>query len=166
MVAFAVAVGAVALVAGASAQSNEHVWSSVAFMFYGERTPLRGSVDPTLTPYGAQQMYAQGNMFRARYLDNTTVALNSNYVPIKGIERNAIDNTQLNVMANTDSYVTASALAFLQGLYPPLTQAIASDAGGMPTAMLANGTLINYPLNGYQYPNVQSLSVLDLNSIW
>ncbi|KAI1488925.1 histidine phosphatase superfamily [Biscogniauxia mediterranea] len=75
------------------------------------------------------------------------------------LEGNAIDNSQLSIYSTTDDVVTGSALAFLQGLYPPV-------AGSSNASTLANGTTIEYPLSGYQYPNVQTLSGLDPNSIW
>ena len=165
-----------ALVASSSAQSTgdtETVWSSVGYIFYGERKPLPSSHtgSPALTPLGAQQMYEQGTMFRARYLSQnanlTAVAENiTDYAPIQGIEGNAIDNTQLYIASSTDEWTAESALAFMQGLYPAAPQTYSDNGGGMDGAVLADNTLLDYPLNGYQYPKVQTLSILDLNYIW
>lgn len=173
MATFALVVSIAALLGSSSAQSNtDHVWSSVAYIFYGERTPIHGmnSFSPSLTPLGAQQMYAQGSMFRARYLEqgNFTEAQNrvTTHATIEGIEQIAIDNTQISVISTNDPYTSTGALAFMQGLYPPVPQAFADNAGGIAAAELANGSLVNYPLDGYQYPNMQILSTLDPNSVW
>ncbi|KAK4205699.1 histidine phosphatase superfamily [Triangularia verruculosa] len=158
------------------AQSNERVWSSVAWILYGDRTPLL-SDNPTLTPLGAQQLKTQGSALRDRYLwksaqsDNGDDNIDNNglddVAPISGIERYAINNQQLKVMSTTDSYNVASAMAFFQGLYPPITQAFANATGGMTAATLANGTIVNYPMGGYQYPQIQTASRLfNPNSIY
>ncbi|KAI1636226.1 histidine phosphatase superfamily [Biscogniauxia mediterranea] len=143
--------------------TTETVWASFAYVLYGERTPVLGESPVTLTPLGAQQLYSQGALFRARYLSNTTLSDEDNKIttnsPIVDLEGNAIDNSQLSIYSTTDDVVTGSAVAFLQGLYPPVT-------GSSDASTLANGTTIEYPLNGYQYPNVQTLSGLDPNSIW
>ncbi|KAK3683684.1 histidine phosphatase superfamily [Podospora appendiculata] len=150
-----------------SAQSSsEQVWSSTSWVLYGERTPLAGDGNPpALTPIGADQLYSQGSMFRARYLEKSLDS-DITYSPIVGIQRYAIDNTQLDIRSNTDSYTFDSALAFMQGLYPPITQAFSNSSGGMEAATLANGSIVNYPLGGYQYPNIRSTSSLDPDSIW
>lgn len=147
--------------------SNEHVWSSVTWVLHGERTPLWGpTVYPALTPLGAQQMFAQGALLRDRYLREDTDEKDATFAPIVGIEKNAIDNTQLSVLTNTDSYMVTSAQAFLQGLYPPIMQAFAQNSGGLGAARFANGSIVNYPLQGYQYPALRTASILDFESIW
>ncbi|EFX06508.1 histidine acid phosphatase [Grosmannia clavigera kw1407] len=159
-----------ALAAPATAQ--ETVWSSVSFVLYGERTPLQGSTSPELTPLGAQQMFDLGSIFRARYLSsaNTTLpdimASITSQALIEGIEEDSIDNDQVFTQATDDSYVAASALAFLQGLYPPQTSSFAAGNGGRDAAVLNNDTLVNFPLNGYQYPLVATLSYDDPASVW
>lgn len=162
------------LVAAVSAQSSaqsssEHIWSSVAWVLHGERTPLLGHTPPALTPLGAQQMFSQGTTLRSRYLARSIDAdgaSEAGRAPIVGIEANALDNTQLSIMTNTDSFMVTSAVAFLQGLYPPISQAFAVGTGGMDAAELANGSIVNYPLGGYQYPSIKTASVLDFESIW
>ncbi|KAI5860391.1 phosphoglycerate mutase-like protein [Durotheca rogersii] len=160
------------LVGGAVAQSNttEVVWSSVAYILYGDHTPLQGDTEISLTPLGAQQLYSQGSLFRARYLSSSALSIGDNALttnsPITNIEPNALDNAQLSLYSTTDDYVVGSALAFLQGLYPPVNGVFASSNGGASTSVLANGSTINFPLGGYQYPNVRSLPITDANSIW
>ncbi|CAK7203050.1 hypothetical protein SEUCBS139899_005779 [Sporothrix eucalyptigena] len=143
------------------------VWSAVVYSMYGERTPLVGPTNPALTPLGAQQLYSQGAMFRNRFIlegtGNVSVAA---ALPIKGIETNALDTTQLNVLSTDDSYVAAGALAFLQGLYPPQTDEFAYDNGGRTAAVLADGALVNFPLDGYQYPLIETVSLQEPLSSW
>ncbi|KAK3315226.1 histidine phosphatase superfamily [Apodospora peruviana] len=166
------AVALLALAGTGSAQSSsEHIWASVGWILHGERTPYFGTDPPALTPLGAQQLYDQGQMFRSRYLEEGPVVVNGEVLdleraPIVDIQPNAIDNTQLEVVSNTDSWIFNSALAFMQGLYPPISQAFNNNTGGMDGAMLTDGTLVNYPLDGYQYPNIKTSSLLDPDSIW
>ncbi|KAK4465979.1 histidine phosphatase superfamily [Cladorrhinum samala] len=163
------------IVPGSSAQATntkvERVWSSVSWVHYGDRTPFVSATNPaTLTPLGAHRLLNQGGAVRDRYLWRTRVGPDENgddIAPIAGISRNAIDNSQLNILSTTDSYVVGSALAFLQGLYPPVTQAFPNATGGIEAASLSNGTVMNYPLGGYQYPNVRTFSrANDPDSIW
>ncbi|KAK0626930.1 histidine phosphatase superfamily [Immersiella caudata] len=150
-----------------NAPSNEHVWSSVAWVLHGERTPLWGpTVSPALTPLGAQQMFAQGSLLRDRYLREDPEEKDATFAPIEGIERNAIDNTQLSILTNADQHMVTSVQAFLQGLYPPILQAFSENSGGIEAARFANGSIVNYPLQGYQYPAFRTASVLDFESIW
>ncbi|KAI1214357.1 phosphoglycerate mutase-like protein [Annulohypoxylon truncatum] len=166
------AVAAFSLVGEALAIStNETVWSSFSYVLYGERTPLQGQLAPSLTPLGAQQLYAQGSLYRARYLSpNANLSAEENAIttnsPISGIELQALDNSQLSIYSTTDDYVVGGALAFLQGLYPPVTRTFASNNGGENASLLANGTMVDYPLDGYQYPNILTIPVTDMSSVW
>jgi len=154
-------------VAQSSSPSNEHVWSSVAWVLHGERTPLWGpTLYPALTPLGAQQMFKQGGLLRDRYLREDADEKDASFAPIVGIEGNAIDNTQLTILTNTDHYMVTSAQAFIQGLYPPILQAFSANSGGIEAARFANGSVVNYPLQGYQYPALRTASTLDFESIW
>ncbi|KAK8038496.1 hypothetical protein PG993_006907 [Apiospora rasikravindrae] len=148
-------------------EAEQIVWSSFAYILHGERTPLStSSLTSSLTTYGAQQMFTQGQMFRDRYLTST----NSNGAsddsptdsfPIVGLSWRALDNSQLDIVTNTDTYNVASAMAFMQGLYPPTPGAFVEDDGGMNASTLSNGSLVDFPLDGYQYPNIQATSILD-----
>ncbi|OIW27189.1 phosphoglycerate mutase-like protein, partial [Coniochaeta ligniaria NRRL 30616] len=151
--------------------SNERVWSSVAYIYHGETTPARGVyTTQSLTPVGAQQMFAQGSMFRARYIvdGNYTDEESSvtTHATIQGMEPLAIDSDQTSAISTNDRYISTSAIAFMQGLYPPVDLAVANSAGGLRAAALANGSLVDYPLNGYQYPDIDTLSTLDPDFIW
>ena len=173
MATFALVVSLAALLSCGSAQSDdERVWSSVAYIYHGETTPARGGVSITqsLTPFGAQQMFAQGSMFRARYLVDGNVTDDQGSVTahatIQGMEPLAFDSGQTTAISTNDGYISTSAIAFMQGLYPPSNLNVAQSAGGLSSAVLANGSIIDYPLNGYQFPDIQTLSTLDPDFIW
>lgn len=145
-----------------------HVWSAVAYLSHGERTPSQLSTSRSLTPFGALQMFAQGSIFRSRYIDKDSSGADQNItqVLIEGIEANAMDASQLSILTTDDHYTSASAFAFMQALYPPTTEAFAEGAGGIGAAELANGSIVDYPLNGYQYPDINVLSAQDPDSVW
>ncbi|KPM43387.1 hypothetical protein AK830_g3222 [Neonectria ditissima] len=159
---------AFALAAGVRAQSSsEKVWAVVAFINHGETTPF---AVPILTPEGAQQMLRQGTAFRARYLGNVT---DSDYDGIEtayidDMNNALIDNILLDVTSQTDQHVSAGAMAFFQGLYPPSSDALENDVDDIDMARdysQGSDNLTDYPLNGYQYPNIRTLSILDPMSI-
>jgi hypothetical protein len=81
--------------------------------------------------------------------------------PINGISVQSIDNSQLYVLSTDDEFISGSALAFMQGLYPPTGYPIIDEQD-----ILANGTNLGFPLDGYQYPNVGTVSEYDYNYIW
>ncbi|KAL2139562.1 hypothetical protein VTI28DRAFT_5043 [Corynascus sepedonium] len=129
---------------------------------HGDHTPFVFS-DPILTPLGAKQMYDQGAAFRDRYVRPSRY---DEYVGTVGIEAKHINNAQLHVESSTDRYSSASALAFVQGLYPPVPH-VTCDSNIPSYQWLSNGSLLNYPLFGYQYPNVRTLAPgRDPDSIW
>ncbi|TDZ74702.1 hypothetical protein CTRI78_v000673 [Colletotrichum trifolii] len=160
------------LLATTSAQSsNPSVWASVAMIMHGERTPLRSDLSNTLTPKGAQQLYAQGSAFRSRYLSgntptNSSEARITSRTPIRGAARNVIEHEQLNILSVPDAHVATGAAAFMQGLYPPITQAFAADSGGTNISYSTSSeNFTQYPLDGYQYPIIQTAGLLDQRSI-
>ncbi|ETI21138.1 hypothetical protein G647_07482 [Cladophialophora carrionii CBS 160.54] len=131
---------------------------------YGDRTPFVLPTPPTLTPLGAQQLYEAGSRIRQRYL---TPDDNGSTEPtgIAGIASYQLEYDQLTVLSTDDQYVFASALAFMQGLYPPLeTSSNYTYIAGQST--IQNGSNVMAPLNGYQYPDITTVSTNDLNSIW
>jgi hypothetical protein len=129
---------------------------------HGDHTPLAlGS--PNLTPVGANQMYDQGAAFRNRYLRPSR---HDEYVGIVGISFKTIDNSQLHIEASTESYSSASAIAFMQGLYPPFPHTTC-DRDVPEHNYCANGSMLNYPMCGYQYPNIRAIAPdRDPDSIW
>lgn len=152
---------AVLLSATALAQSTEQVvWSAVSYIYHGEKTPSLFSGPYDLTPVGANQLYEAGQVVRSRYLTSSSSNLTSS-ANIHGINQDGIDNSQLLILSTDDPWVSASAMAFMQALYPPRSGIVID-----PESELGNSSLAQYPLNGYQYANVQTLSVLDFNRLW
>ncbi|KAL0260770.1 hypothetical protein SLS55_004461 [Diplodia seriata] len=153
-----------ALLASAPLAVSAAVHAAVIFTRTGERTPLlvQQHGPPELTPLGARQAHSQGTVFRQRY-----IAPEANGVDLEGPEaiRNiseyGIDNNQLYVLATDDGYATETAQAFLQGLYPPYTLNDTVPPALTANAVLANGTYMEAPLNGYQYPRIRTASSLD-----
>ncbi|MCJ1363698.1 hypothetical protein MMC16_002807 [Acarospora aff. strigata] len=143
---------------------KETIWSSVIFTRYGERTPVILPGHSVLTPLGAQQLYSAGSAFRGRYIAPQTDGFKSSSA-IRDISTYEIDNDQLSVLSTVDQYVVASAQAFVQGLYPPLN-AYSNQTILNSMSVLSNGSNIDFPLNGYQYPQIYSAYWLDPNSVW
>lgn len=133
-------------------------------MRHGDRTPLYSPELSILTPYGAQQMYKAGSRFRSRYLTNSATASNES-TTIRDISSYLLDSEEVTILSTDEQYTIASAQAFMQGLYPPLSTSL-NYTRILGVSELANGSNIVAPMNGYQYPAVQSVSSYDLNSIW
>ncbi|MCJ1286362.1 hypothetical protein MMC26_005707 [Xylographa opegraphella] len=153
---------------GAVTASNgsETIWSSVVITRNGDSIPLIANEPTVLTPLGAQQLYSAGALFRNRYIAPSDAVTYAQYI-INDISTYEIDNSQTFALSLLDEYVAASAQAFIQGLYPPLTESFPS---GNPiitaVSLLANGSNIAFPLGGYQYSNIYATSSLDPYSIW
>lgn len=119
---------------------REHIWSTVVYNRYGDRTPYVLPTSDTLTPLGATQMYNAGARFRDRYLVST--AGNSSTV-IQGISQFQLNNDQVSISSLTEQFVVASAQAFMQGLYPPLQHR------PMPLSSMGN---LSWPMDPTSYP--------------
>ncbi|KAM3432341.1 hypothetical protein NHJ13734_006922 [Beauveria thailandica] len=151
--------------------TSSKVWAAVAFVNHGETTPFLRSASPVLTPSGAQQLYRQGAAFRGRYLApstvrNTSSSSSSEGATIRGLSQNAIDNGQMRVLAQTDEWVVGGAVAFMQALYPPNSKAFGKAIGGQALAENADdSSTTSYPLDGYQYPQIETLASTDANSV-
>lgn len=147
-----------------SDEAGVRVWAAVAFINHGDKTPYYSSNDEVLVPEGAQQLWRQGAAFRARYLNKTSEGTSSSVTaaPIQGISAESLENVQVDVTSGDEQWIVAGALAFMQALYPPVTGSVTND---MARNLASNGSdLIEFPLDGYQYPLVQALSSLDKNS--
>lgn len=146
----------------ALSQSSQIVWASVVYTFYGEKTPSLTSGPYNLSPLGANQSLNAGALLRQRYLSSSGNASQlTTSAPINGISASDIENSQLSALSNDDEFISSSALAFFQGLYPPRNFPLFYTQN-----VLSDGSNINFPLDGYQYPNIGTVSSLDFNYIW
>lgn len=149
-----------ALASSAIASTNNQItWGTVSFTYHGEKSPDFASAGYTLSPLGANQLLLAGQTMRQRYVSSSTNL--STEAPISGLSVADIDNSQIEILSTDDEFVSASALAFMQGLYPPVGGVVVDEE-----TLLSNMTVENWPLGGYQYPNIGTVSPLDLNSIW
>lgn len=144
------------------------VWASVIFARTGERTPeVLGTEPVTLTSVGAQQQYANGQFFRQRYFESYNNFSTTNGIgpaPITGMNPEIPDVQKLYVQALDTQSTVASAQAFLQGLYPPVSfGGNESEVQAMvdPTSRLANDTYVTPPLDGYRYAQIHTSGQYD-----
>lgn len=131
--------------------STQTTHRALVFTLAGESTPHLTTTHLTLTPLGAHQALHAGAAIRARYLapeENPDYANITAHHPIRGLHPTRLDNTQLRILASPEHPVSASALAFMQGLYPPV------------------GAASGWPLGGYQYPRLATLSSSDPSHIY
>jgi hypothetical protein len=165
-------IASAAVVSAQSSDDGVRVWAAVAYINHGDKTPSLGSDEEMLVPEGAQQLWRQGAAFRARYLNQTSGGDSGNssveeVAPIHGISTEALNNAQIDIAAAADEWVVAGALAFMQGLYPPMKGSVAELPGGedMARNLAENDTdLVEYPLDGYQYPILRTLTAHDRDS--
>lgn len=141
-----VAAAASACLAAAQSSDSEHTHAAFAFVRTGERTPILRNDTQILTTVGATQMHALGQKLRSKYVTGAG--------SIAGVSKDVLDNDQIWVQTLDTPYLVSSAQAFMQGLYPPQE---ASNA----TEVLADGTSVDYPLNGYQYASIHAASPND-----
>ena len=160
--------GPLAVVKAQSSGSNLTVWAAVAYINHGETTPDLAGTAPVLTPAGGQQMLQQGTAFRSRYATtNSSSSSNSTEsTQIPGLAVHAIDNSQLQALSR-DTYFAMGAVAFMQGLYPPTQNSVVSLPGGsdMGENYVLGANSTDYPLNGYQYPDIETPSDSDAASL-
>ena len=164
------------------------VWASVIFSRTGERTPeVLGSSPITLTSVGALEQQANGQFFRQRYLESSTNFSTDNGIgpaPLRGMSPELPDVQKLYVQALDEQCHVASAQAFLQGLYPPVS--FAGNSSQLqevvdPTSRLGNGSYVSSgiteasramvltrldgqalgPLDGYRYGQIHTSGMYD-----
>ncbi|EPE07046.1 histidine acid phosphatase [Ophiostoma piceae UAMH 11346] len=134
---------AVLLSLAAAAAADESVLGIYVFHRHGDRTTK--SWPPTaLTPLGADQVYASGTYFRDRYVSANATSR------IAALSSDLAVLSQISITAPVDNVLQNSANVFTQGLYPP--------AGTAAQQTLANGTVTEAPLGGYQYIPVNIVS--------
>ncbi|KAM0717181.1 hypothetical protein Q7P37_007033 [Cladosporium fusiforme] len=169
MLALAIAVlAAVLLTPYSNAQSDSdsgsyNVLASVAFVRTGERSPPQqlGRLPTALTSLGAQQAHNAGSFLRSRYVATSSSSSGAVRAPLRGLKVNSADPRQFYVLALDTQPTVTSAQAFVQGFYPPSVLNESTAALMDPTSVLANGTYIESPLDGYQYAQIRTASELD-----
>jgi len=148
------------------AQNNDayHPHGAFAFIRSGERTPFLTGDSQVLTALGAQQMYQLGQNLRARWIDGDGDA-GIGRQNIANMSVDMLNNDQISIQTLDTQYLVSSAQAFMQGMYPP--HALGNSTGLRDsTGLLADGTVVQAPLDGYQYATVQSFSPFAYNSIY
>lgn len=126
----------------ASAEAAETLLGAYIFHRHGDRTPK--SLPPTnLTALGYDQVYTSGQYYRSRLVSGST--------KIKGLNSDVVKLSQIAVTAPVDNVLQNSAAGFLQGLYPPVGEQVNVQT-------LANGSIVQSPMNGYQLIPVNIVS--------
>lgn len=133
----------VALVAGV-ANCKETILGVYIFSRHGDRT-AKSTPPANLTDLGYEEVFTSGTYFRNRY-----IAEGASF-KIHGMNTDLVKEAQITVSAPLDTVLQNSALAFTQGLYPPVGPVLGSNT-------LRNGTVVQSPLNGYQLIPVQLVS--------
>ncbi|KAI9154929.1 Prostatic acid phosphatase [Paramyrothecium foliicola] len=139
----------------ASTAAAETVHGVVVYSRHGDRTTKHYGAQ-ALTNLGARQNFQIGSAYRARYLsaDSDTQILD--------ISEDQYVKSQVYASAPNQAILANTATAFLQGLYPPLTDLDAEIAG----QALNNGSESVSPLDGYQYIMLQGQSDKSPDTIW
>ncbi|KAF2198888.1 phosphoglycerate mutase-like protein [Delitschia confertaspora ATCC 74209] len=139
--------------------ADETVHGAVVFMRTGDRIPdlHKEGTSQTLSALGAQQIYQMGQNFRGRYI-NGLGSIGLGQSQISTLSQDVLDNNQVFVMTRQEPYLIASAQAFMQGFYPPTNVSTGK--------VLANGTAIDLPFEGYQYPEIRVAGQYDPYSIY
>lgn len=164
MFALSLTVLASAWLAAAQDDDAYHPHGAFAFIRSGERTPVLTGDTQVLTAVGAQQMYQLGQNLRTRWIDsNGNAGLGRQNFANMSVD--ILNNDQISVQTLDTQYLVSSAQALMQGMYPP--HALGNSTGlGDSTGLLADGTIVQAPLDGYQYATVQSFSPYAYNSIY
>ncbi|KPM41594.1 hypothetical protein AK830_g4989 [Neonectria ditissima] len=118
----------------------EDVLGVYIFHRHGDRT-AKAWKPVNMTALGADQVHSSGAFFRSRYVDADADR------PVRRLSPDTAVLSQLAVTAPVDNVLQNSALVFLQGLYPPTAR----------VELLANGSRVEAPLDGYQYIPVNSV---------
>ena len=151
-----------------AADSGGHTYQlhgAVVFTRTGEKTlVLEKAASPRLTALGAQQLYQLGEAFRGRYIDAQSDHSGLGQQPLLNLASNRLDSAQLEIRTLDTPYLVASAQAFMQGLYPPSSNS--SSALPADGTVLANGTVVDFPLQGFQYADVEVAGAVDPNSVY
>lgn len=139
---FYLAALSLALLPHAFAQSSgeEEVLGVYIFHRHGDRTS-KSTPPANLTTLGYDQVYRSGQYYRSRYIASDAA------LRISGIEADVVKQSQIAISAPEDDVLQHSAMGFVQGLYPPVGDRIA-------TVTLGNGSEVTAPLDGYQLVSI------------
>lgn len=109
----------------------------------------------------------KGAFFRNRYitLADTTAPTNAR-ATITGLNSHQLDNEQTIILTPNDQPTIMGAQSFMQAFYPPYTLANGTALALDPTSVLSDNTYIDNPMNGYQYPQIQTFGIYDPNLIY
>ncbi len=118
------------------ASAQETVLGVYVFSRHGDRT-AKSTLPTNLTDLGYQEVFTSGTYFRNQYVATDASRR------IHGINTDLVKQSQITASAPVDTVLQNSAIAFLQGIYPPVGQILGSNT-------LRNGTVVQSPLNGYQ----------------
>jgi lysosomal acid phosphatase len=111
--------------------------------YYQDPDTYKGGLTET-TAFGEVQSHQLGSILRSEYLEPTSPS----YI---GMRSDVVDNNEIKVRVKNGgegSVIFDSAIALLQGLYPPNPK---------NKIVLANGTEVVAPLGGYQYVPVETV---------
>jgi len=133
---------AIVALAAAPLATAETVLGLYVFHRHGDRT-TKAWPPTSLTALGADQVFASGGYFRNRYVGANATS------PVLGLSDDLAVLSQLSVTAPVDTVLQNSAQVFLQALYPPARSAARQT--------LANGTVTEAPMGGYQYIPVNAV---------
>jgi hypothetical protein len=136
---------------------GETIWGVFAYTVHGESIPdvLTTSLgSKVLTEFGANQLQAAGSSFRDRYVPTTDG--NSSDTAVIYLMPGFLDAKDVDIYSTADQYVSASAQAFMQGMYPPLGDSNITSPGST-----GNATIDVAPLDGYQYAHIITLGEAD-----
>jgi len=108
-------------------------------------------------------MFDQGTFFRRRYLTRHEGVV---YAPLVDVHPNVLDSTHIEISSAPDGYITASAMAFMQGLYPPAAQEECFNTSAHNGKYSENQKHLSGPVCKYQYPDIKTFPTCnDRNSI-
>ncbi|ESK84640.1 hypothetical protein Moror_13299 [Moniliophthora roreri MCA 2997] len=120
--------------------------------FHQEPRTYKGGNTET-TALGEAQSYQLGQLIRNLYLNPSSASY------IDGMHPDVVDNKEIKVRVKAGAEGTVvfdSAIAFLQGMYPPNPK---------NKIELANDTTVTAPLNGYQYVPVETVEPVNDRSL-
>lgn len=145
-------IAALTVVAQLVAAEEYEIIGSYIFGRHNDRESKPATV---LTSIGAQNQFRIGEFYRERYfgIDSTGTRDDSSETVIEGLnDEGVFVSGQIYAEAIASNVILFSHYSFLQGLYPPTS---VTDTATVDSLMseLANGTIVQNPLNGYQYVN-------------